>query len=207
MAVGSSATDKILDDIDALASTWVAERSERFQRRHLERSDFDALAATGFLRLIIPESHGGLWTSLAETGPVIVDAVQRIARGDQSVALVAAMHPAVLIFWTASTEAPAPFTSAWEQQRTTVFQSALDGHFWGTIASEPGSGGDVFRTKTVATPVETSDNRFTLHGAKHFGSGSQLVSYMITTAKPVDDNCRWVSIWICVTSRGMDPPA
>ncbi len=183
-----SATAKVLEAIDELASLWATERDERFERRHLERSDFDALAATGFLRLIIPESHGGLWRSLAETGPIMVDAVQRIARGDQSVALVAAMHPAVLIFWTASVEAPAPHTEAWAEQRAEVFQSALDGHFWGTIASEPGSGGDIFRTKTEARPIDGSDSRFTLHGAKHFGSGSQMVSFMITTAKPADSD-------------------
>lgn len=184
MTVTRTSTDEVLAKIDVLASSWVSERDERFLRRHLERSDFDALAETGYLRLIVPESHGGLWRSLSETGPILVDAVQRIARGDQSVALVASMHPAVQIFWTASAEAPEPFTEIWAQQRAEVFQSALDGHFWGTIASEPGSGGDIFRTKTVATPIDGSDSRFALVGAKHFGSGSQLVSYMITTAKP-----------------------
>lgn len=184
VSVTRASADEILANIDGVASSWVGEREERFRRRHLERTDFDALAATGFLRLIVPESHGGLWRSLNETGPILVDAVQRIARGDQSVALVASMHPAVQIFWAASDEAPDPFTDAWAQQRAEVFQSALDGHFWGTIASEPGSGGDIFRTKTVATPIDGSDSRFGLVGAKHFGSGSQLVSYMITTAKP-----------------------
>ena len=174
-------TDAVLDAIDELAERWTAERSERLARRHLERADFDALIETGYLRLIVPAEHGGLWTSLAETGPVIVDAVGRLARGDHSVALVASMHPAVMIAWTAADEAPDDDADAWAAQRERVFASALDGHLWGTITSEPGSGGDVMRTKAIARP--TDDGGFTLHGAKHFGSGSGMSSFMITTAR------------------------
>lgn len=175
----------ILAAIDDLAERWTTERDERLQRRTLDRADFDALAETGYLRLIVPESHGGCWRSLAESGPTVVAAVQRIARGDHSVGLVASMHPAVQIYWTASPEAPEPFAEAWEEQRSVVFGSAIDGNFWGTITSEPGSGGDILRTKATATPVDGGGSRFQLRGAKHFGSGSQVVSYMITTAIPV----------------------
>lgn len=177
-------TDSILVAIDEVAAQWCIERDDRLQRRHLEPADFDAIANTGFLSLIVPESHGGHWRSLEETGPIIIDAVQRMAQGDHSVALVASMHPAVQIFWTVSPEAPEPHTEQWAEQRAAVFQSALDGHFWGTITSEPGSGGDIMRTKATATPVEGSTDRFSLHGAKHFGSGSQIMSHMITTAMP-----------------------
>ncbi len=182
-----SSTDSVLAEIDALAATWRGERAERFQRRHLERADFDALAETGYLRLIVPETHGGLWRSMAETGPVIVDAVTRLAGGDQSVALVASMHPAVQIFWTMSPTAPEPYAERWADQRATVFQSAIDGHFWGTLASEPGSGGDLSRTKATAALVDGTTDRYRLAGAKHFGSGSQMVSFMVTTAKPAED--------------------
>lgn len=174
----------VLTAIDQLADRWQTERDERLQRRHLERDDFDAVAATGFLRLIVPEAHGGLWQSLATTGPILVDAVGRLARGDHSVALVASMHPAVMIYWTANEAAPSPFTDAWSQQQADVFATAMEGHFWGTISSEPGSGGDIFRTKATATPIDEAGVSFRLHGAKHFGSGSQMVSYMITAAKP-----------------------
>lgn len=176
-------TASVLDDIEQLAERWAGERDERLQRRRLDRGDFDAIAATGFLRLIVPESLGGLWRSLAETGPALIEAVRRLARGDHSVALVASMHPSVLIYWAGTVDAPEPFAESWTAQRHEVFQSALDGHFWGTIASEPGSGGDVQKTKARATPVKGSVN-YQLYGAKHFGSGSELVSYMITAAKP-----------------------
>jgi len=62
-----SASD-ILAAIDALADKWTSQRAERFQRRHLERADFDAVAETGYLRLIVPVEHGGEWVSLSETG-------------------------------------------------------------------------------------------------------------------------------------------
>lgn len=177
-------TASVLEGIDQLADRWAGERDDRLQRRHLEQDDFDQLAATGFLKLIVPESHGGLWHSLAVSGPTLIDAIVRLARGDHSVALVASMHPSVLIYWAGVEHAPAPFGDDWAAQRSEVFESALDGHFWGTIASEPGSGGDVQRTKATATPIAgTSD--YSLSGAKHFGSGSEIVSYMITAAKPV----------------------
>ena len=86
-----SGTAATLAAIDRLASQWAAQRDERLQRRHLDPDDFEALSATGFLRLIVPEDHGGMWRSPAETGPVLVDALGRLARGDHSVALVASM--------------------------------------------------------------------------------------------------------------------
>lgn len=180
----SADVERVLAALDQLADQWQSERDERLQRRRLERDDFDAVAAAGFLRLIVPAAHGGLWRSLAESGPVLVDAVQRLARGDHSVALVASMHPAVMIYWAANDTAPEPFTDPWATQRAKVFATAIDGHFWGTIASEPGSGGDIFRTKATATALDEVAGTFSLYGAKHFGSGSQIVSYMITAAKP-----------------------
>ncbi len=173
----------VLAAIDAVAGSWAEERSDRLQRRHLDRADFDALAETGYLRLIVPEEHGGLWRSLNETGPIIVDAIHRLAGGDPSVALVASMHAGVLGFWTAAPAAPEPSREAWAAQRAEVFGTAIDGHFWGTVTSEPGSGGDILATRATATAVDDGAT-FALHGEKHFGSGSQIVSYMVTTAKP-----------------------
>jgi len=180
-------TVEVLNAIDTLADKWAQQRADRLQRRHLDPADFQALADTGFLQLIVPESHGGSWRSLAETGPTIIDAIYRLARGDQSVALVASMHPTIVALWAASGDVPAEFADAWSAQRSDVFGSVLDGNFWGTLASEPGSGGDVMRTKAIARPVAKAPGaptRSTLHGAKHFGSGSEIVTYMITTAKP-----------------------
>ena len=53
--------------------------------------------------------------------------------------------------------------------------------WFGTITSEPGSGGDVMRSRSVARRDGTS---WRLDGQKHFGSGSGISSFMITTALP-----------------------
>ena len=92
----------------------------------------------------------------------------------------------MLVFWTGAPEAPEPFRTAWADQRAEVLASAMDGHFWGTITSEPGSGGDIMQTRTRAVPVDGQPGRYRLHGQKHFGSGCGVVSYMITTARPDD---------------------
>jgi alkylation response protein AidB-like acyl-CoA dehydrogenase len=90
------------------------------------------------------------------------------------------MHPAVTGYWLANTGAEL------EEQGRWVAQTALDGHWWGTITSEPGSGGDVMRSRAVA--AKTSDGGYTLSGQKHFGSGSGITSYMMTMAIPEGEN-------------------
>jgi alkylation response protein AidB-like acyl-CoA dehydrogenase len=66
-----------------------------------------------------------------------------------------------------------------------------DGHWWGTITSEPGSGGDVLRTRATARPSdpvpgqeEIPGPHYRLTGEKHFGSGSGIASFMLTTVLP-----------------------
>jgi alkylation response protein AidB-like acyl-CoA dehydrogenase len=63
-----------------------------------------------------------------------------------------------------------------------VAQTALDGAWWGTVASEPGTGGDLRRSFTRARPV--GNEAYVLSGQKHFGSGSGITTYMITNAMP-----------------------
>jgi alkylation response protein AidB-like acyl-CoA dehydrogenase len=96
------------------------------------------------------------------------------------------MHPSVLIFWLGTPRVPSPFEAAWEEQRHRIFQSVLDGGWWGTITSEPGSGGDISKTKAVASP-DPSGSEYRLSGQKHFGSGSGITSYMLTTAVPAGE--------------------
>jgi alkylation response protein AidB-like acyl-CoA dehydrogenase len=62
---------------------------------------------------------------------------------------------------------------------------ARDGCWFGTITSEPGSGGDVGRTQAVAEAAP--DGGWRISGRKHFGSGSGIMSFMVTTARPVGE--------------------
>jgi alkylation response protein AidB-like acyl-CoA dehydrogenase len=101
------------------------------------------------------------------------------------------MHPAVLGYWL-STDDPAE--DAWSEQGRAAFATAATGSQWGTITSEPGSGGDIMRTRTraVAAPDEPSGAipgaSYYLTGDKHFGSGFGISDYMFTTALPDDED-------------------
>ena len=172
----------------ALARHWRDDRAARQARRHLDRADFDALRGIGFLDLVVPEDCGGPWRSVPESTRSIATVLRTLAAGDPSVALVASMHPSVVGFWLAR---PDPSQPAWEDQRRAVFETARDGQQWGTITSEPGSGGDISRTKAVAqpdprTPGTLPGAMYSLTGDKHFGSGMGVTSFMITTAVPTD---------------------
>lgn len=164
-----------------ISNGFAANQAERLARTHLDRADFDRLAEAGFLRVAVPVEHGGLFEDVSRSARPIGEALRTIARGDPSIALVAAMHPAVLVYWAEVASADAPFEEAWRVQREAFFELALAGHWWGTITSEPGSGGDILRTRTVARQGDAA-GEWRLTGDKHFGSGSGITSFMITTA-------------------------
>lgn len=178
----------LASELSGIANDWRGERKERQARRHLDKADFDRLAAAGFLHVAVPEDGGGLWRNVTESTRPIAEALRTLAGGDPSVALVSAMHPAVLGFWLAR---PDTTRKAWTEQANAATASAAAGAQWGTITSEPGSGGDILRTKsqaaqhTAGADDATHDlpgDAYRITGDKHFGSGSGIASYMITTA-------------------------
>ncbi len=175
----------ILEKIRKLAAEFAGERSERQLRRELVRSDFDRLRDTGFLLSAVPVEYGGIWESSELSNRAVCEMLRALAHGDSSIALVASMHPSVILFtgWLTQAEAPQPYREAWDEQRRWVFQTALDGHQWGTMVSEPGSGGDMSKTTATARP-SSQDGVYLLSGEKHFGSGSGITSYVLTTAVP-----------------------
>jgi alkylation response protein AidB-like acyl-CoA dehydrogenase len=176
----------VREAVAALAQGFAAERGERQQRRRLDPTDLEALAAAGLLRTGLPASRGGLWRDLPSSTRGICEIFRTLARGDSSLALTTSMHPAVLAFWLATPQVPEPDDETWRRQRDTVFDGVEKGASWGTITSEPGSGGDVSRTRTVATrsQADASGEAWRLTGQKHFGSGTGVTSYMLTTAVP-----------------------
>ena len=172
----------VLDNVKPIAQAFAAGRRERQQRNYLDKADFDALADAGVLLTGVPASLGGLWVDVKASTRLLCEVLRVIATGDPAVALVSAMHPAVLGFWLTRPEAPPPHTEAWQAQTKELYQSALDGHWWGTVTSEPGSGGDI--TLSKATAGRQADGSYRISGQKHFGSGSGISSFMITTAVP-----------------------
>jgi alkylation response protein AidB-like acyl-CoA dehydrogenase len=174
--------ERVASGVGAVAERWRADRAERQGRRHLEQSDFDELRDAGLLRLPVPTSDGGLWDGPASVRP-LCEIYRNLAGADPSVALVSAMHPSVVGFWLLAPEAS---DEGWLTQRAAVLASALAGDQWGTITSEPGSGGDISRTKSVAEPLDAElpipGAPFGITGDKHFGSGSGICRHMVTTA-------------------------
>ena len=142
--------DTVYQNIRAISGDFAIERRERQQRRALVAADFARLGDAGFLLTGVPVDHGGIWKGVGASARPICEMLRTLAHGDASVALVCAMHPAVLNFWMATGEAPAPLQTAWEEQRQSIFRNVRAGAWWGTIASEPGTAGDISKTKATA---------------------------------------------------------
>lgn len=177
--------DDVARAVDEIAADWRADRGDRQSRRHLDPADFDRLRDAGLLKLVAPTEHGGMWQGFASTTRPLCEIYRRLASADPSVALVSSMHPAVVMFWLATTDESQP---AWEEQRRAVFASAVAGEQWGTITSEPGSGGDIARTRATAKPIDAepflSGQSYGVSGDKHFGSGMGIADRMFTTGIP-----------------------
>ncbi|MDY7104123.1 MAG: acyl-CoA dehydrogenase family protein [Actinomycetota bacterium] len=189
----------VADGYRELAASWRADRPARQQRTGLVDRDFDDLRDAGYHRLAVPEAHGGTWRDVRSSGRAVCDTLRVLAAGDPAVALVASMHPAVLAFWLT----PDLHNDALQRQRASIYDGAAAGLQWGTITSEPGSGGDISRTRSAATPAgpapgdgssedrgtgEVLGERYTITGTKHFGSGSGVTSFMVTTAVAAGDD-------------------
>lgn len=167
--------------VAAIAADFAADRKARQRRVTLDRDDFDRLGDAGLRRVGLPASRGGLWQDVRRSTRDICEIYRALAAGDSSVALVSSMHPAVLAFWLATDDVPEPHAAAWTAQRDAIFDTVEAGAWWGTITSEPGSGGDVARTKAAA---RLDGEVWRITGQKHFGSGSGITSFMLTTALP-----------------------
>ena len=183
MQATAKRVEEVVENIKELSARFAQERGERHRRRALEKDDFDALFDAGFHLAGAPPEMGGINGGVTEFTRPLCEMLRILAKGDPSVSLVASMHPAVLGGWLEVPEAPPPYTDAWEKQRRTIFETALEGCWWGTIISEPGSGGDPSKSRAVAKP-RPSDSKYLISGQKHFGSGSGMTSFMITQAVP-----------------------
>ena len=195
-AAVADAAGEVLGAVREVAQGFAGDRKQRIMRAELHREDFDLLRDAGLQRTGLPAERGGLWRSLPESTREICEIFRALAAGDPSVALVCSMHPAVLAFWLATPDVPEPHAAAWRSQRDRIFGSVEQGAWWGTITSEPGSGGDVARTKAAASRDRESDH-WRLTGQKHFGSGSGITSFMLTTARPEgEDEPDWFYVHV-----------
>ena len=174
-----AAGEALLAALGEVVSGWPAQ-AERRTATELRRTDFEALHGAGFTRLGLPLSAGGLWRGAAGTVATCAAALRTIAAADPSVALVAAMHPLVLAYWNEAGRDGFD-DPAWRAQCDQIAATVADGHWWGTLTSEPGSGGDIELSRATTRQVDALT--YLVSGEKHFGSGSGITSYMITTAR------------------------
>ena len=168
------------DNLEQLIAAWQPDRPSRMARLGLEKADFDDLAEAGLTLTGVPVSHGGLWLDSARSAAPVARLLRKLAGVDPSLALVASMHPTVLSIWLVEPDHPSPV--GWQDQRDTVFADARSGHWFGTIASEPGIGGDIFATRSTAR--QDAGGAWRMSGDKFMGSGSGITSFMMTIACP-----------------------
>jgi len=162
----------VLDSVKRIAREFANQRRQRQLRHELDPKDFAALREAGFLLTGVPAEQGGLWFDLARSTRPIAEILRTLARGDSSVALVSAMHPAVLSFWLSTPAVPSPHADAWLAQRTLVADHALAGNWWGTITSEPGSG------------VRKKNSRMSTGSSRLMISISRRIDAFVSAGKP-----------------------
>ena len=90
----------VVENIRALASEFANERGERQLRRDLRRADFDKIRDSGYLLTAVLVDQGRISESVEKATRPICDMLSILAQGGPSIALVSAMHPAVITFGT-----------------------------------------------------------------------------------------------------------
>ena len=137
-------------NIAAVAAGWSSELAARLERSALDKADFATLREAGLTLTGVPEEMGGVWQSGARSTRPTGAIFRTLARVDPSVALVATMHPTVLALWLEEPVEPPVDPNAWREQRDRVLTAAKAGHWFGTISSKPGGGGDLMATRATA---------------------------------------------------------
>jgi alkylation response protein AidB-like acyl-CoA dehydrogenase len=178
--------ETILEAAPKLAREWAAQRDDRQQRTQGDPADYQQLSELGVPMMAVPVEFGGTWESQAQSARPICTMLRTLAAGDPSITLASAMHHLVLSSWRVPA-APEPWSQEWTKQRREVFKTVLDGGWWGTIISEPGSGGDTSLSRAQCVPEAPGSLKYRMTGKKHFGSGTGMTSFMTTRAVPQGD--------------------
>lgn len=173
----------ILEQVPKLVREWASQRGDRQRRTEADPADYEQLRKLGIPLMAVPVEFGGTWEDISQSARPLCTMLRALAQGDPSITLSSAMHHGVLASWRIPT-VPEPYNDGWQKQRKEVFQTVVDGAWWGTIVSEPGSGGDTGLTRAYCVPEAPGSLKYRMSGQKHFGSGSGLTSFMTTRAVP-----------------------
>jgi alkylation response protein AidB-like acyl-CoA dehydrogenase len=132
------------------------------------------LSTNGYLGLVVPESLGGAGATVAE----VVLGNLELAKGDSSLALVVAMHGALLgrvrdsQLWPAAT---------WER----VGKQSIQGGLINSLASEPEMGSPS-RGGLPATTATRTATGWRINGRKTFSSGAPVLEWGVVSAADGD---------------------
>ncbi len=168
---------RILELTESLAEIAAANASRHDREGTFPHDTIDALIAAGFHTLTIPEDQGGMGATALET----MIALERLARGDGSVALAMCMHLGH-IYGVATNE-------AWPDalRREVIAAVVNDGGLYNTAASEPGLGSPS-RGGFFATTAERVDDGWKLNGRKTWATLSPAL--------------RWAGVGSTITENG-----
>jgi alkylation response protein AidB-like acyl-CoA dehydrogenase len=129
------------------------------------------LARNGYLAAVVPKVYGGETASVTQ----MVLGSMELAHGDASLALVVAMHTALL---GRVRDAEAWPTSLFERVGSEIVQT---GGLINSLASEPEMGSPS-RGGLPATNARPTDGGFVLNGRKTFSSGSTVLRWGLVSA-------------------------
>jgi len=164
----SSELEKWLEISDKLSRSRFASRAKIIdEESRFPEENYNDLKETGLLALSVPKEYGGIGADAL----TYVKVLSNIARGCASTGLTFNMHSAVVDFMK---QLASP-----EQQEEYFKKVVNDGAIFASITSEPGSS---FRDKlSVRTSIRKfSDNKYKIHGKKHFCSLSTGADFYFT---------------------------
>lgn len=176
-------TPSLLETAAALVEGW-AEREKQANddgSLSMPASTLAELRSSGLLAAPMPVEFGGWDVSLAETA----EAVRRVARRAPStaLALVMPLGNAATTRIPAVTVPPCRRSVLVEGQRWIAAQ-VLRGKILAVANSEPGAGGDLSNTKTIARRGD--DGVYRLTGRKSFATFGRDADYYLCAARRLD---------------------
>jgi len=170
----------IVESIREHADSWAAREEEQTRGGHtrVAAATLADLRASGILAAPVPVYLGGSGNSLR----LCAEAVRHLARQAPATALAIAMP----LGNAATTRIPdSAVASHLRQQldagRQWIARSAVAGRILAVANSEPGGGGDLARTRTIATRGD--DGVFRLSGQKSFATIGPDADYFLCAAR------------------------
>ncbi len=78
----SGVLDATIEGLSEIAAAWRSQRAERLGRTALDRSDFDAIAKTGYVLSMVPVDEGATWIDAARSvRPISITGVKHFGSG------------------------------------------------------------------------------------------------------------------------------